>query len=297
MLAMVLRVPGPTATALGVTWVRALYTSLPPPLGIVTDSLAFKLVPAPLAAVARAAGAGFGVSGRATHAVLARLTAGMTTNIALRTAAIDDAIRRGLERGAGQLVLLGSGLDARAWRMPELRGVDVYELDRPSSHAYKKRRIGLRQGATAVHRLVDIDFERQRVPKVLAAAGFDMSRPSIWLWEGVAVYLTRAAADATLDAVSRCSATDSTLIATYTRPNLGLGRRPSLHWRLAARAIGEPVRGETSTESLHARLDRRGFDVVCDEGNEEAIRRYWGPEWLSYAAGWERVIEAVRRGS
>lgn len=297
MSAMASRVPGPTVTALGVAWARALYTALPEPLGIVDDPVAQRLVPRPLALLARVASRGSARTHRQVHRALARITAGMTTNIALRTVAIDDAVRRALARGARQLVLLGSGLDARAWRMRELAPVDVYELDRPSSHAYKRRRVAARQGASGRHELVDIDFERQTIAGVLGRAGLDKTKPTIWLWEGVAVYLSREAADATLDAVAACSAPGSTLIATYTRPNLGQGERPTLHWRAAAWLVGEPVRGETSTESLRTRLEARGFEVAGDEGNEEAIVRYWGASWLAQATGWERVMEAVRRES
>src|SRR3954454_10506146 len=57
--------------------------------------------------------------------------------MAPRTVAIDDAVR---ERSNPQLVILGAGLDARAWRMPELGAVDVYEVDQPASQRDKRER-------------------------------------------------------------------------------------------------------------------------------------------------------------
>ena len=56
-----------------------------------------------------------------------------------RTIAIDEAIRG---HAAGQLVILGAGLDARAWRMPELARATVFEVDHPASQQDKLRRIG-----------------------------------------------------------------------------------------------------------------------------------------------------------
>jgi methyltransferase (TIGR00027 family) len=58
--------------------------------------------------------------------------------LASRTVAIDDAVRR---RGHAQLVILGAGLDGRAWRMPELAGASVFEVDQPASQQDKKERI------------------------------------------------------------------------------------------------------------------------------------------------------------
>ena len=56
-----------------------------------------------------------------------------------RTVAIDAAVR---EHGATQVVVLGAGLDARAWRMPELAGATVVEVDHPASQRDKQRRLG-----------------------------------------------------------------------------------------------------------------------------------------------------------
>src|SRR4029077_9313468 len=56
-----------------------------------------------------------------------------------RTIAIDDAIRA---RPTPQLVIIGAGLDGRAWRMSELADVDVFELDHPASQRDKRHRVG-----------------------------------------------------------------------------------------------------------------------------------------------------------
>ncbi|HZJ72747.1 MAG TPA: class I SAM-dependent methyltransferase, partial [Planctomycetota bacterium] len=96
--------------------------------------------------------------------------------MAARTLAIDEAVR---EAGAPQLVILGAGLDGRAWRMPELRD----------------------------------DLEA-----ALAAAGHDPARPTTWIWEGVVMYLTLPQIEATLTAIARRSAPASRLIVLYHSP-------------------------------------------------------------------------------
>ena len=55
-----------------------------------------------------------------------------------RTLAIDDAVRG---QAAGQVVILGAGLDGRVWRMPELAQATVFEVDHPASQRDKLRRI------------------------------------------------------------------------------------------------------------------------------------------------------------
>ena len=66
---------------------------------------------------------------------MARVMADM---MALRTAAIDAAIRDAIAGGATQLVILGAGYDGRAWRMPELAGVKVFEVDHPATQGDKR---------------------------------------------------------------------------------------------------------------------------------------------------------------
>ena len=66
--------------------------------------------------------------------------------MAPRTIAIDDAVRA---RPAPQLVILGAGLDTRAWRLPELAGTAVFEVDHPASQQDKRDRIGRLPGAEA----------------------------------------------------------------------------------------------------------------------------------------------------
>src|SRR3954463_12167303 len=56
---------------------------------------------------------------RAMRVETARVMADM---IALRTEAIDRAVRDAIAAGVTQLVILGAGYDGRAWRMPELAG-------------------------------------------------------------------------------------------------------------------------------------------------------------------------------
>src|SRR5690606_12017813 len=66
----------------------------------------------------------------------------MANMMALRTAAIDDAVRAAVASGVRQLVILGAGYDGRAWRMPELHGMHVFEVDHPATQRDKRERAG-----------------------------------------------------------------------------------------------------------------------------------------------------------
>src|SRR3954462_7491502 len=81
----------------------------------------------------------------------------MADMMALRTVAIDTAVRDAISRGARQLVILGAGYDGRAWRMKELAGVKVFEVDHPATQGAKRERVKAAPAAIGSVTFVPID--------------------------------------------------------------------------------------------------------------------------------------------
>ncbi|HTY17480.1 MAG TPA: class I SAM-dependent methyltransferase [Myxococcota bacterium] len=187
-----------------------------------------------------------------------RIARRVSRMMTLRTLAIDDAIRSAPERG--QLVILGAGLDARAWRMDELRETVVFEVDHPATQAAKRERTAALRPLAREVRFVPVDFQRDSLEAALERAGQDATRPTLWLWEGVIRYLSPEAIEATLDAIASRSAPGSRLVANYTT------RAGGARWlsNLVLRAIGEPIRSSISPEGFAALLATRGFAVISD---------------------------------
>jgi len=174
----------------------------------------------------------------------------------VRTVAIDRAVR---ETAAPQLVILGAGLDGRAWRMKELAGTTVFEVDHPDSQAAKRARTAALTPTAREIRFVAVDFTRDSLEEKLAKAGHDPELPTIWIWEGVVMYLSRAAIEATLAVVGRRSAAGSRLAVLYNAP------APLLTlagWFL--RFLGEPLRSAFDAAQMKALLAAHGFAVTRD---------------------------------
>jgi methyltransferase (TIGR00027 family) len=174
-----------------------------------------------------------------------------------RTVAIDEAVRAA---AAPQLVILGAGLDGRAWRMPELREVTVFEVDHPDSQRVKRSRVSALAAAAQHVHFVPVDFSRDRLEDALAAAGHDRTRPTTWIWEGVVMYLSLRDIEATLGVIERCSSAGSHLIVAYHSP------APILRFvGLLVLLLGEPLRSALTASEMRALLARFGFDVTQDE--------------------------------
>jgi methyltransferase (TIGR00027 family) len=190
----------------------------------------------------------------------------LATIMVARTVSIDDAVRAAHAR---QVVILGAGLDGRAWRMRELKDAIVFEVDHPDSQREKIARIEraqLKPTAGEV-RFVPVDFTRDSLDAALAQAGHDASAPTKWIWEGVVMYLTPAQIDATLEVVRARSAPSSPLAVVYHSPALIL-----VVIRFFLRRVGEPLRSAFTPEQMGAVLARHGFRVTSDSSMAEIAR-------------------------
>jgi methyltransferase (TIGR00027 family) len=176
--------------------------------------------------------------------------------MAARTVTIDDVIRQARNP---QLVILGAGLDGRAWRLNELRDVSVFEVDHPDSQREKRERSSKLRPISCDLRFVPVDFEHDALDRALASAGHDESRPTTWLWEGVVMYLARRDIEASLSVMQRRSVPGSRLVLVYHAPALLLKAV-----NLYLKRVGEPLRSALRPEHMRELLASYDFEVTSD---------------------------------
>lgn len=156
--------------------------------------------------------------------------------VALRSRYLDDCLlaslraeRSGPGAGSAQLVIVGSGLDARGYRLrKELgeRDIAVFEVDFAGMLAAKSRLFAsagcpLPAGVALVG--TDLSLPDREWVADLRAAGFDASLPTTWLMEGFTAYLTADELRPLLAAIAGCSAPGSAMLATW----IGFASAPS----------------------------------------------------------------------
>jgi methyltransferase (TIGR00027 family) len=108
-----------------------------------------------------------------------------------RTRYGDDFLREHYARGARQLVLLGAGMDARAYRLAGLEELHVFEVDQPTTFNVKEPLLADERLSVASRSVVATDFtDRGRWGRELEAAGLDAAAPTVWLLEGLLMYLS-----------------------------------------------------------------------------------------------------------
>ncbi|MGO1057070.1 SAM-dependent methyltransferase [Crossiella sp. CA198] len=150
------------------------------------------------------------------------LWTGMNGYLAGRTVFYDRAIQAATakDHGPRQVVLLGAGLDTRAFRLALPAGTVVYEVDTAEVHEFKSAVLAGHLPTTP--RIpVPVDL-REDWPRALRRAGFNPAWPTVWVAEGLLMYFPDEAANALLDTVTEQTAAGSTLLTEY------MSRRPRM---------------------------------------------------------------------
>jgi methyltransferase (TIGR00027 family) len=137
----------------------------------------------------------------------------MVDLMAARTAFFDEFFLTAVDSGVRQAVILASGLDSRAWRLPWPDGTRVYELDQPKVLEFKSATLRRHRAQPNSDRVdVPVDL-RQDWPKTLQEAGFDPSEPTAWSAEGLLRFLPAWAQDLLFERIDALSPAGSWLAA------------------------------------------------------------------------------------
>ena len=200
-------------------------------------------------------------------------------------------------RGARQLVILGAGFDARAHRMRELADSVVFEVDYPSTQSLKRKKASKLGLSACELRYAACDFETVSLDQALASVGFEPGAPSVWIWEGVTMYLPEPAILGTLGVLERLAAPSSTLIVSYVTPAMTHGirwvGRIGTH---ALRSLSEPIRFVATPPQMQQLLASRGFQTVSDVLPRETAAHYGARlARFAFVQPAERVLAAVKQ--
>lgn len=203
---------------------------------------------------------------------------GVLSFVVTRHRAMDDLIRA--QPGLEQLVLLGSGYDARPRRLhAELAQATVFEVDHPATARRRSERLAeaFGEGPVAARVPVVVDFERDDLAAALRAGGLDPARRTLWIWEGVTMYLEEPAVRATLRLVASLSSPGALLcFDVWCPPQEGVGALafrevPNLAMQLL---YSEPLRFGPPRASLEPLLREEGLALIELTSSAELGERY-----------------------
>ena len=145
-------------------------------------------------------------------------------SIELRTRYMDGRVTAAIAAGVRQVVICGAGLDDRALRF-RTPGVRFFEVDHPATQADKAARLAALGAGPAAGApdpvLVSCDFESGDVAAALRAHGYRAAGATLFLCEGLLVYLGRDTCDQLLASLAAVAGPGSTLAVTLATYNSG----------------------------------------------------------------------------
>ena len=189
--------------------------------------------------------------------------------LAARTSFFDRTVVSAIDRGVRQVVVGAAGYDGRAFRYAK-SGVSWFEVDHPATQRDKLERLG-RLGIAAPHvRFVEADFTRDPVADRLRAAGLEAAAPSLFMLEGVAVYLEPAVLEIVLEQFRQVAAPRSRLaISVSLSREHDEGARA--RFQAAVAALGKPARSTFDADQAEDLLARTGWRTM--PGREETATK------------------------
>jgi methyltransferase (TIGR00027 family) len=199
-----------------------------------------------------------------------------------RISFLDAAVDRHLP-DVTQFVILGAGFDTRAYRLPNDTPVRVFEVDSPRTQTVKRETLKKAGIDSSGVTFVPADFEKEDWLGRLSAAGFDPGERTLFLWEGVSMYLDREAVEDTLRKIASTARGSVVAFDYFTTEAL---ESRALYWRYgraATKAAREPLQfGVDSSPPSRERLAEllRSCGLSLSEqrtlGEDTQTRRAWG---------------------
>jgi methyltransferase (TIGR00027 family) len=192
---------------------------------------------------------------------------GVANWIAARTKYLDDFVRAEIKAGIKQLVILGAGYDTRAYRLHELgEQVKVSELDDLATLKFKVARVKIALGSFPKNIVyVPIDFSSEKLEAKLVQRFYDRNLKTLFIWEGVTMYLTAEAVDQTLAFIEGNSGEGSSVVFDYLFESVVNGTSDLMEakkLRQTTANLCEPLLFGIREDSIEGFLSSRGFDLV-----------------------------------
>jgi methyltransferase (TIGR00027 family) len=259
---------------------------------LVQDDLAYAFLPAGLRALV--ATTRLSAVRRLMIGATERSGPGLWANLACRKRYIDEKLDQSLA-DIDAVVVLGAGLDSRAYRLARRTDIPVFEVDLPVNIERKtavvRRALG---GPPPSVRLVPVDFEGDDLAAELAKHGYRADFRTFFVWEGVTQYLTQDAVRETYSYL-RSAAAGSRLVFTYVQRDFIDGQNmygaKSAYRRFRERR--QIWRFGLAPDEVSALVAEYGWRLAEQAGPDYFMRHYIEPagrdltasqlEWSAYA--------------
>lgn len=193
---------------------------------------------------------------------------------------IDGILQDASGKGLQQVVIIGAGLDSRAYRFhKQMPGIRFFEVDLPAAVARKKELVQAAVGKPPKGLVyVAVDYRNGGIDRTLKQAGYDRKQKTLFICEGVTRYVDAAAVDRTMQFIAKNSTAGSELVFDYIPHGIASGDFSKMPWArfqaIRMAAYGHPWKFGIAKDKAGEFVTSRGFNVLSDLGAGELTQRY-----------------------
>lgn len=208
-----------------------------------------------------------------------RLVPGASNSIVARVRFFDDIVKSSINDGIEQLVILGAGYDTRAYRIEGLDEIKVLEVDHPATQSIKIEKITEIFGSLPDHvTYVPMDLELDKFGQQLLESGYNKSLKTLFIMEGLLMYLSPEIVDQILSFVVHNSGKGSAIIFDYIPLSVVDGTcefEAGQNWRNGVMAVGESFLFGINDGKIQSFLVQRGFKNIRNMNSEDYKKAYF----------------------
>lgn len=205
---------------------------------------------------------------------------GMYEYIIARSKYIDAVFVQALKQGFEQVVIFGAGLDSRALRFQKLnQGNKIFELDAPTTQqeklkVYRAKKLSVPNNLI----FVPIDFNKDTLAEKIKQAGFENDMKTLFIMEGVTMYLSPEAVDGTFRFISEVSETGSLVVFDYIHSGVIRGENQYFGGKGTANRVaklGEAWTFALEEKDVESFLDKYNIQLQDHSRTQDLEDRYF----------------------
>lgn len=208
-----------------------------------------------------------------------RLVPGARNSIVARVRFFDDIVESAVNDGLEQLVILGAGYDTRSYRIEGLDKVKIFEVDHPVTQEVKIEKIKEIFSSLPDHvTYVPVDLEIDDLKQEILKSGYDSSKKTLFIMEGILMYLTPDIVDEVLSFMVHNSGKESAIVFDYIPLSVVDGTcelEAGRNWRKGVMDVGEPFLFGVKDGTIKSFLVQRGFSKIRNMTSEDYKRAYF----------------------
>jgi len=206
---------------------------------------------------------------------------GIYEYVIARTKYIDEVFRSAIDKNFDQILIFGAGFDSRGIRLNNSK-TKIFELDAPPTqmakiNQYHNRKIEIPKNLI----FIPIDFEKETLAQKLSVSGFKKYKRSLFVLEGLLMYLQGESVHETFKVISEYAGKGSIVVFDYIHSSVLQGDSQSYGQKEIIKMVSdsdEKWNFGLEKDKINEFLDKYGLTLCENNDSEDLENKYFKNE-------------------